>query len=418
MPATTLLPVAATFLAMVVVVLVTTVKKPLVASLGLVPRLVVTQITQNVTTGIANKFFSFIKNYWLFFFICFIVLLLLLILIYGGTLQNGWAWNREIISALLGAATVAGITYLLLKGQTSSESTVERNKMVFENRLNAYESFLNTLEGVVVNNRVDETSEKQLQFSIAAIGMHTDSVDMLTISKNLKFIIQRIQIKDRVDGSIWKELMEIVNVLHNSLYTDNVRKLDSNTRKALRNFSSLCVDENYEILEYVECLLSDYKFDSFIASKCLFYSIPVKKNQRIWNHMPKKVYVTLRIDCKNSDDTFNGIVALYCGKGEEGLIDKIIKNPKIWKGPSELTMSTHEDVELGINVIKQACVYEFANKERLALQSMVCDMLNFMYPLWAEKGIAYMRRQKDGTIRREIPWDKQNRMKNEISKAK
>lgn len=45
MPATTLLPVAATFLAMVVVVLVTTAKKPLVASLGLVPRLVVTQIT-------------------------------------------------------------------------------------------------------------------------------------------------------------------------------------------------------------------------------------------------------------------------------------------------------------------------------------------------------------------------------------
>ena len=368
-------------------------------------------------TGIVNKFFSFTKNYWLFFFICSIILLLLLILIYGGTLQNGWAWNREIISALLGAATVAGITYLLLKGQTSSENTVEQNKIIFENRLNAYESFLNTLEGVVVNNRVDETSEKQLQFSIAAIGMHTDSVDMLTISKNLKFIIQKIHIKDRVDGSIWKELMEIVNVLHNSLYTDNVRKLDSNTRKALRNFSSLCVDENYEILEYVECLLSDYKFDSFIAGKCLFYSIPVKKNQRIWNHIPKRVYVTLRIDRKNPDDTFDGIVALYCGKGEEGHIHNIIKNPKIWKGPSLLTMSTHEDVELGINVIKQACVYEFANKERLALQSMVCDMLNFMYPLWAEKGTAYVRRQKDGTIRREIPWEKKLK-ENEISKAK
>ena len=357
--------------------------------------------------GLVDTFLTFLKNSWLFFILGSIILLLLLILIYGGTLQNGWVWNREIISALLGAATVAGITYLLLKGQASSESAVEQNKKVFENRLKAYESFLNTLQEVVVNNCVDVRSEKLLQFSIATIGMHTNSEDMLTISKNLKFIIQKIKVQERVNSSIWDELMEIVNVLHNSLYSNNLHKLDSNTRKSLRNFSSLCVDESYQILEYVECLLADYKLDSFIAGKCLFYSIPIKKKYRVRNHLPKRVYVTLRIDKNNADGTFDGIVALYCGKDEEGLIHHIIENRNIWKAPSHFKMSNQQRVELGVNVIKDAFVFEFSKKERLALQSAVCDIINFMYPLWAEKGVAYLRKGKNGEIKRDIPWDKQ-----------
>lgn len=384
MLATTQLLVVVMCLAMAALAHAITAKKPLVTGLFSEAGFLKNSNKAFMKVIIDKILFCF-KNYWLFFLLSSIILLLLLILVYGGTLQNGWEWNKEVISALLGAATVSGITYLLLKGQANNESAVEQNKKVFENRLKAYESFLNTLRDVVVNNRVDEKSEKLLQFSIATIGMHTNSEDMLTISKNLKFIVQKIKVQENDYGSIWNELMEIVNVLHNSLYTNNVRKLDSNTRKSLRNFRSLYIDETYQVLEYIECSLADYKFDSFIAGKCLFYSIPVKKKHKNKNILPKRVYVTLKIDVINSDNTFNGIIALYCGNNEETLINNIVNGgPDYWKATRRFKISNQKNIRLGINVIKQAFVYDFSNKGKLELRSAFCDIINFMSPLWVD----------------------------------
>ena len=350
------------------------------------------------------------KNYWLFILLCIIVLVLLQILLYAGKQVKEWFWPREVISALLGAATVAGITYLLLKGQANNESAVEQKKKVFENRLKAYESFMTTLRKVVVSNQVDERSEKLLQFGIANIGMHANSEDMLIVSKNLKFILQKIKVKEHADGSIWNELMEIVNVFHRSLYVNDERVLDSNMHKALRNFSGLCVDEDYEVLEFIECLLSSHRFDSFIAGKCLFYSIPVKKQFIKHNGLPRRIYVTIRIDetqVEEPENLYSGIVAIYCKKGYFNVLSNLFDDPKLWLAPKDkVKLQLEQNLELGVNIVGEAYVLHFQELKKMALQSVVCDIFNFMHPIWAGNGVAYLRKDQEGILKREIPSEK------------
>ena len=347
------------------------------------------------------------KDYWLFIILCVIVFVLLQILLYSGEqIKDAWSSPHEVISALLGAATVAVITYLLLKGQAHNESAVEQNKKVFENRLKAYESFMVTLRNVVVNNEVDEKSEKLLQFGIANIGMHANSEDMLIVSKNLKYILQKIKVKDNADGSIWNELMEIVNVFHHSLYVNDNRDLDSNMHKALRNFKGLCIDENYEVLEFIECLLSSHRFDSFIAGKCLFYSIPVKK-QFVKNYgLPQRIYVTIRIDSSHEENLYSGIIAIYCKEDLTIMLRNMFNDPDLWLAPQKINLQEQDSLELGVNIVKKAFVLPFDKMEKMRLQSIVCDIFNFMHPIWAEDGVAYLRKDQNGVLKREIPSEK------------
>ncbi len=351
-------------------------------------------------------FFTTIKRYWLFFVLCIIIIVLLIILIYAGELIERGGWPREVLSALLGAATVAVITFLLLKGQANNESMVEQSKKVFENRLKAYESFLATLQNVVVNNAVDEKSEKLLQFGIATIGMHADSKDLLAVSKNLKYILLKIKVQERADGSIWTELMEIVNVFRHSLYIDDQRQTDSDMRKALRNFSGLCVDENYEVLQFVECLLSSYHFDSYIIGKCLFFDIHTKKNYIMHRDYPSRIYVTLRID-DVTDDLYSGIVAIYCKKSEFWLLCKMMENANLWVSESlKFCKSDKKKVKLGVLIVEEAFVLEINKMTKMALQSAVGDIFLFMHPVWAEEGVGYLRKDNDGKPLFEIPSDK------------
>ena len=364
-----------------------------------------------------NSFTSWVRKYWPFFFLCLIILILLLILLFAGEQIQKGTWPHLFISALLGTATVAGITYLLLKGQARNENEVQQNKKVFENRLFAYESFLTTLKNVVINNAVDEKSEKLLQFGVATIGMHTDSKDMLKLSKNLKYILQKIKVQERAESSIWNELMEIVNIFHRSLYADDYREMDSNMRKALRNFRGLCVDEEYEVLEFVECLLSSYDFDSFIAGKCLFYNIHTLKSVLKEKKIPDNIYVTLRIDKTNDDQTYSGIIALYSKEDKYTLLHNMMKDTSLWKVPDSFTLNEQEALELGVNYIKKAYVLPFENKKKMALQSALSDIFRFMYPVWAEEGVLYYGKDKYGNISRKVPGEKTKKVSNNGNKS-
>ena len=76
------------------------------------------------------------------------------------------------MSAFWGSAIVASITFILLKGPTKSQNTVQPNTRIFEKKLQAYESFLNDLQRVVTKNEVTIEDEKALQFAVAIISMH------------------------------------------------------------------------------------------------------------------------------------------------------------------------------------------------------------------------------------------------------
>lgn len=366
-----------------------------------------------------SQFKKVIKRYKGFLFLFFIILGLLLLLLYDGDLQNTsqdssavkWIWNHEVLSALLGAATVATITYVLLKGQESNENAVEQKKRVFENKLKSYESFLTTLEEVVISSNVTPENEKRLQFGVAKIGMHSKSKDMLIISKSLKGIIRKIKYEERVDASIWNELMQIVNIFQQSLYLDESYEIDKDLRKAIRNFSNLSVERENKDLEKVECMLLSYHFNSFISDKWLFYDIPIKRRVSVKYGLPDNVFVTLEFDNGKENHKHTGRIAIYLKNDAKNNID-IIYNEKngLWVEPENSKLNKLkpvENIELGVNIIKYARVMCFKKPiEVMEIQSILGDLINFMHPVWAEKGETFLRKNKYGKVYRETPSEK------------
>jgi len=355
-----------------------------------------------------------LKNNWLFLFLILFVLGLLIILLRVGSLQNHldlndsahWIWNKEVISALLGAGVVATITFALLKGQANTQSQIEQNKRVFQKKLEVYERFLSMLEDIIIKKEVSEEDERKLQFGVTTIGMHTSSDDMLVISKSLKHIIEKIRTPERVEGAVWNELMEIMNVFHHALYSLEKRELDVNMRKALRNFSTLCQDPDYKVLEFVDCMIASYNFNTFINDRCLFIEIPVKRSKINRANLPSKIYLTLQTEKKTrkeGEELFTGLIALYCNNDNKEKIELVYQNPYYWIAPQKIELNPVYGLMLGVNKIDYARVFKYQERTKMQLQEIVCDFINFICPVWADENQAILRKDKDGRIKKEIP---------------
>lgn len=346
-----------------------------------------------------KDFFKLLNKYWLYFILLLAIFILLVELLYLGNYLKNWEWNKELISALLGAAIVTAITSLLLNGQAKKDSEVDQKKKVFENRVKAYESFLDILRGVVVKNKVTQEDEKLLQFGVATIGMHANSQEMLRLSVDLKRIIQKIKVEQPVGSSIWKEVIDIVRMFQFSLYEKQSMENDSNMNKALRNFSGLCTDENHTVLEYVECMLSDFHFDSFIADDCLFLSLPIQPrvrrsiriNECIIGKIPKRLYVTLKVNQKSEKSLYSGSISIYCGDktNEKKTMDVIYNKywfiPQMPKIAKTDIIKSETEIELSINHIKNSYIYLFSEKTKIELQDILVCIFVYINEIWAGK---------------------------------
>lgn len=361
-----------------------------------------------------KKYIRYIGKNWAFYLILGLAIIdfIIMLLRLGVNQDIKWLWRNEIISALLGAAIVAAITWLLLKGQAKNQSRVDQEKKVFENRLNAYESFLKILNDVVVRNVVAPEDEKRLQFSIAEIGIHATSREMFLLSKNIKRIVRKIKVNNPADSSIWQEVIDIVSLFQNSLYGE--RTLDNDDvcmKKALLNFSGLCSGDHNEVLEYVECMISDFKFDSFIVDRCLFVSIPISLHvQRKLKHIkgfvdnvPKRLYVTLQLDEK-INERYRGQLVIYCGKKpkEQELIDIIYD--KYWQFPQKPRWDKKnfyrntEIVKLSVNYIEHAYLYDIKDMSRENIRSIMTSLFIYLNKVWAlerEQFVMVMAMEED-----------------------
>lgn len=335
------------------------------------------------------------------------IIFLLIFLLLIGSVQNEWKWGIESLSALLGAAIVTAITCILLNWQSKKESDVDKKKKVFDNRVKAYESFLDSLCKVVVKNEVTIEDERMLQFGVATIGIHATSERMFQLSKDLKRIVQKIRVDNPVDGSIWNEIMDIAKMFHLSLYEEDAKEMDNYLKKAIRNFRGLCVNKNHSILEYIECMLSPFDFDTHIADNCLYINIHIKddkynelkKLSEQGDNTPNRLYVTLKIN-NSADERYAGKIAVYTGDSAEKqakMITTIYDNYWILpeeKDNEEFRKKDKEkniiaNVEMGIMVSK-AYVVPFYDLSKEEVYSTIVDVLRYIDQLWDEPNNQYL----------------------------
>ena len=350
----------------------------------------------------------YIKESSAYIYLTLLVIALIVCLLYIGEMQHsGWSSNIQLLSAFLGSAIVASITFILLKGQTKSQNTVQQNTRIFEKKLQAYESFLNDLQRVVAKNEVTIEDEKALQFAVAVISMHINSRELLRVSQCLKEIIQKIRTKDSIDNSMWYELMEIVYIFQHSLYMDNSKTFDANIEYAIRNFSIIagCENEIYSLLEYVECNLSSYRrntqITTYIEDRCLHVRIPIQAQIRKENDLPSEIHLVLQVD-RVAGSKYHCRMGLYFDNINSDKLSYIYNNTRLWTRRMSVIEDT--DWKLGADNIKKIVGLGYADRDKPSILTAMYDLINVINPLWVDKGMIILRKDKNGNIVKEKPY--------------
>lgn len=153
----------------------------------------------------------------------------------------------QMFAAMIGAIITMIITFLLLRGQTSSEEEKDRNSKVFEERLRIYQEFLHKLCDVVKDLKIEPEDEVELEFQVAYIAMHTSPQSISDISAQVKDIIVAIKKGDSNSNEMLKQLFAIADTFSKELYgkekdvSDDKKDSENYKNNAIENFKSIIV---------------------------------------------------------------------------------------------------------------------------------------------------------------------------------
>lgn len=358
-----------------------------------------------------NNVINKLREFSSYVYLTLLVVILIICLLYIGEMQRiGWISNIQLLSAFLGAAIVAAVTFILLKGQAKNQNAVQQNVRIFENKLQAYESFLADLQRVVARNEVTPEDEKMLQFAVAAISMHTDSTELLRISRCLKEIIQKIRTKDSVDNTMWYELMEIVHIFRRSLYADGKKKtFDSNIEYAIRNFSTVigCENKIYSLLEYVECNLSSYRrnagISTYIEDRCLYVRIPISNKICKEKHLDSEICLSLQV-VDVTETRYRCRMGLYFSGDDGNMLFRVYNDEQLWT--KRIPVIEDTDWKLGADTIKAVIGLGYEYRDKFSVLTAMYDLMNVISPLWVDKRMVILRKDKNGNVIKENPYNK------------
>ena len=166
--------------------------------------------------------------------------------------DNNSLWPN-FYGALMGVILTAVTTVVLLLGQTSSEEEKERNTKVFEEKISVYKEFLKMFCKIVEDRKIDEANKIQLQFQLSYIAMHTKSIHIRQISRQVKNIVLKIDAEKT--ENYMPQLFTIVQSFREELYGDKSKlsiEDKQNIEAAIENFSAIMMTKE-EKEEYLRC---------------------------------------------------------------------------------------------------------------------------------------------------------------------
>ncbi|MBR1620826.1 MAG: hypothetical protein IJ669_01740 [Prevotella sp.] len=150
----------------------------------------------------------------------------------------------QMFSAILGVIITIIITNLLLNSQTNNDIERERNSEIFKEKLRIYQEFLQALYDVLKEEAVTPDEAMRLQFQTSYIAMHTNSENILQISKNVSNIVKMYSQCPSENGKkviqdrelLLRNLFSIVEIFRKELYKDMKDFDRADIDKAIVNF--------------------------------------------------------------------------------------------------------------------------------------------------------------------------------------
>lgn len=358
-------------------------------------------------------------------------------------LSKAWPENTflsEVFAGLFGAAIVAIITLLLLEDQTKSESEKDRQTMIFQKKLEIYQTFLSSLNTIVANKHISDIDKINLQFQVAYISIHTESARLKAISKQVVSIIRKLELDENepIDNNVYTELCKMSVEFHNELYDNKLTTIDSDLQAAIRNFDCLKIPERkkhiYGRLLWIADCISLYPLETQIFGyKNLIIKINIlPKVIDFYKLSSKSLYIWLLPD--DRDYVKTGDVYMYIEndpqKKELPKILEIVKNAKrgelkkivkrleeqqtdkqdnalefiksILERPYDYErdsedLNKYKDILLDTSVdisAKQVVKYVSYDRTKNPNSDVICiyDLLYFLSPIWVEKDCVIVRR--------------------------
>lgn len=342
------------------------------------------------------------------------------------TASKAWPENTflsEVFAGLFGAAIVAIITMLLLEDQTKSESEKDRQTMIFQKKLEIYQTFLSSLNTIVANKHISDIDKINLQFQVAYISIHTESARLKAISEQVVSIIHKLELDNNepIDNNVYTELCKMSVEFHNELYDNKWTTIDPNLQTAIKNFDCLKIPERkkdiYKRLLWVEDCISLY---------------PLKTQIIGYSHLIIKIHILPKVvnECTLSSDNLflwlktsvrSGDLYMYIENDTQGNeISRILdfvriaktnileeRKKELSKKPKEesakalkfienLLEGNHKKEEqlLDTSVIKNAVKYVDYNRNMNPNSDIICiyDLLDYLSPIWVEENCAIVRR--------------------------
>lgn len=326
-------------------------------------------------------------------------------------LSKAWPENTflsEVFAGLFGAAIVAIITLLLLEDQTKSESEKDRQTMIFQKKLEIYQTFLSSLNTIVANKHISDIDKINLQFQVAYISIHTESARLKAISEQVVSIIHKLELDDNepIDNNVYTELCKMSVEFHNELYDNKWTTIDPDLQTAIKNFDCLKIPERkkdiYKRLLWVEDCISLY---------------PLKTQIIGYSHLIIKIHILPKVvnECTLSSDNLflwlktsvrSGDLYMYIENDTQGNeISKILKFVTEAKDISEDRKKEFtedflkgrcekEEQLLDTSVIKNAVKCVNYNRNMNPNSDIICiyDLLDYLSPIWVEENCAIVRR--------------------------
>ena len=164
------------------------------------------------------------KMYWL---IMSILLLLILIMVYFSSRdlpdKAGVTVIISFICAIVGAFITLLITERQLENQSKHGLETKKNSKVFEERLEVYKNYINTVSKVFTQGSIKKDEKLNLEIATALLALHTNGENLKSIANDINAII--LERNKTIDGTnaqfekvLMLHLLNIVDQLKKQLY--------------------------------------------------------------------------------------------------------------------------------------------------------------------------------------------------------
>lgn len=146
------------------------------------------------------------------------------------------AVGLNVYTALFGVLITAVITLILLRGQAEQQQDIEKNSLIYAEKIKVYKAFLAQLEAIVKADAPTRSDVLAIRCRFAALSIHLTKEQAEIVSESLACIFSEILgvQKSNDDStqeekvSLSKELLKIADVFSHELYP----KEDKDNKKA------------------------------------------------------------------------------------------------------------------------------------------------------------------------------------------